>query len=187
MYLANLASEGAMICTSPSSSASISLPSPNSWLLGKTWTSTLPASFFSASSLNFRAAWPLGVMSATTWLYLMTMGAAWAVRPRASKVVASANFSFMGNVSRQERNRRRPERTPASVRTAGRAANCGVQQPGFPLDGEHPRRASRDPLKGGGTGRPAKPARRCPGLSRFMRCGWRFGAAKTDMGAGLKL
>ncbi|WP_218179337.1 PulJ/GspJ family protein [Hydrogenophaga aromaticivorans] len=35
---------------------------------------------------------------------------------------------------------------------------------------KHPRRASRDP-QGSGTGRPAKPARRCPGLDRFVRRG----------------
>ena len=35
---------------------------------------------------------------------------------------------------------------------------------------KHPRRASRDP-QGAGTGRPAKPARRCPGLDRFVRRG----------------
>ena len=56
VYLANFASDGAMICTSPSSSASISLPSPNNWLFGNTCTSTLPGSAFSASSLNLIAA-----------------------------------------------------------------------------------------------------------------------------------
>ena len=66
-----------MNCTSPSSSASSSLASPNSCELGKTCTCTLPGSFFSASSLNFSAPWPLGVFSATTWLNLMTIGA-WA-------------------------------------------------------------------------------------------------------------
>ena len=63
-----------MNCTSPSSSASSSLASPKSCELGNTCTVTLPGSFFSASSLNLSAAWPLGVASATTWLNLMTRG-----------------------------------------------------------------------------------------------------------------
>src|SRR5690606_6435594 len=55
----------------------------------------------SASSLNLSAPWPLGVDSATTWLNLMTMGAAWAVaaarprvrvRPTAAAMRVVANF-----------------------------------------------------------------------------------------------
>src|SRR5690606_2099777 len=63
-----------MICTSPSSRASISLPSPKSCEFENTWTSTLPGSAASASSLNLSAPWPLGVFSATTWLNFTMMG-----------------------------------------------------------------------------------------------------------------
>ena len=56
----NFDSDGAISWTSPSSSASISLSSPYSCEFGKTSHLTLPASFFSTSSLNFSARLALG-------------------------------------------------------------------------------------------------------------------------------
>jgi hypothetical protein len=86
-----LDSEGAISWTSPSSSASSSFASPNSCELGKTCTSTLPGSFFSASSLNFSAALPFGVPSATTWLNLITIG--WATAVPAKAISADATIA----------------------------------------------------------------------------------------------
>src|SRR3989338_185645 len=75
VYCSSLEGAGASICTSLSSRASISLPSPYSEELAYTSTLTLPARRSSTSFLNSRAPWPLGVVSAVIWENLIRIGA----------------------------------------------------------------------------------------------------------------
>ena len=63
--------------------------SPKSWELGYTSTTTLPPRRWSTNSLNLLAEMPLGVFSATTCEYLITMGPATALPTRETTMAAT--------------------------------------------------------------------------------------------------